>query len=142
MILPNTICLQQMRHIYKLKLKVFTSKYIYILNTTFTQIFERNRYTKFWHGAVIMIMTSLSNGTADWFSPVSVANELAAQHSNTWLVFAVAVAHFRNPPATLPQLHLYRSATGLCMLWGLFMLYVQQQYILHAHSSIVWMYWQ
>ncbi len=45
------------------------------------------------------IMTSLSYGTDDWFSPVSVANELAAQHSNIWLVFAVAVAvHFRNPP--------------------------------------------
>ncbi len=29
-------------------------------------------------------MTSLSHGTSDWFSPVSVANELAAQHSNTW----------------------------------------------------------
>ncbi len=27
------------------------------------------------------------------------ANELAARHSNTWLVLAVAVAaHFRNPP--------------------------------------------
>ncbi len=41
-------------------------------------------------------MTSLVS-LADWFSSVSVANELAAQHSHTWLVFAVA-AHFRNPP--------------------------------------------
>ncbi len=45
------------------------------------------------------LMTSLSHGTADWFSPVSVANELSAQHSNIWLVLAVAVeACFRNPP--------------------------------------------
>ncbi len=29
------------------------------------------------------IMTSSSHVTADWFSPVSVANELAAQHLNT-----------------------------------------------------------
>ncbi len=55
------------------------------------------------------IMTLLQYGTADWFSPVSVANELAAQDSNTWLMFAVAIAvHFSNPPP--PQLHLYRSA--------------------------------
>ncbi len=45
------------------------------------------------------IITSLSHGTADWSSPVSVANELTAQHSNIWLVFAVAVvAFFINPP--------------------------------------------
>ncbi len=50
-------------------------------------MYERN--TKFWHetldGAVLTqsdIMTSLSHGTADWFSLASVANELAAQHSN------------------------------------------------------------
>ncbi len=42
-------------------------------------------------------MTS-SQGAADWFF-VSAANELSAQYSNTWLVFAVVVAvHFRNPP--------------------------------------------
>ncbi len=29
------------------------------------------------------IMTSSSHVTADWFSPVSVANEIAAQHLNT-----------------------------------------------------------
>ncbi len=46
-------------------------------------------------------MTSLSHVTADWFSSVLVANELAAQHSYTWLVFAVAVAaNFRNPPTS------------------------------------------
>ncbi len=28
------------------------------------------------------LMTSLSHGTADWLSPVSVDNELAAQHPN------------------------------------------------------------
>ncbi len=42
------------------------------------------------------LMTSLAHGTADWFSPVSVANELTAQYSNTWLLFVVAVR--RNPP--------------------------------------------
>ncbi len=44
------------------------------------------------------IMTSLSRHS--WFVlSCIVANELAAQHSNTWLVFALAVAaHFRNPP--------------------------------------------
>ncbi len=49
-------------------------------------------------------LTSLPHSTADWFSPVSVANELAGQHSNTWLVIAVAVAaHFRNsPPSPAP----------------------------------------
>ncbi len=48
-----------------------------------------NRNTEFWHetldGAGLIqfdLMTSLSHGTADWFSPVSVANELTAQHSN------------------------------------------------------------
>ncbi len=29
------------------------------------------------------IIASLSHGTTNWFSPVSVANELTAQHSNT-----------------------------------------------------------
>ncbi len=30
---------------------------------------------------------------------VAAANEIAAQHSNTWLVLAVAATvHFRNPP--------------------------------------------
>ncbi len=43
----------------------------------------------------------------------------------------------------LLQLHLYRSAMEWsCVLCGLFMLYVQQQYFLHAHSSMLWMYWQ
>ncbi len=37
-----------------------------------------------------------SHGTADWFSPLSVANELAAQHSNKWLVQFAAC--FSNPP--------------------------------------------
>ncbi len=36
-------------------------------------------------------MTSLSHGTADWFFPVSVANKLAAQHSNIWLVLAIQI---------------------------------------------------
>ncbi len=56
------------------------------------------------------IMTS--HVIADWFSPVSVANELAAQHSNIWLMLVVAVA------VHLPQLHLIRSAMGSsCMLY-------------------------
>ncbi len=39
------------------------------------------------------LMTSLSHGTADWLSPVSVANlsnELTAQYSNTWHLYALA----------------------------------------------------
>ncbi len=65
-------------------------------------------------------MTSLSQVTTDWFSLVSVANELAAQHSNICIMFAVVdEAHFRNPPPR--QLHLNRSATGgSCKLRGLF----------------------
>ncbi len=34
-------------------------------------------------------MTLLAHDTADWVSPESVDNDLAAQHSNTWIVFAV-----------------------------------------------------
>ncbi len=55
-------------------------------------------------------MTSLSHGTADWFSSVSVANELSAQHSNIWLVLVVAVSQRASETLHLPQLHLYRSA--------------------------------
>ncbi len=49
------------------------------------------------------LMTSLSHGTADWFSPVSVANELSAQHSNIWLVFVVAVCSVLQKPSTFPS---------------------------------------
>ncbi len=70
------------------------------------------------------MMTSLSRGTADWFSPVSVANELAAQHSNTWVVLSVTVpVHFRNPPPSpAPPVYI---CCGLIMyrvysIWGLF----------------------
>ncbi len=91
------------------------------------------------------LMTSLSHGTAYWFSPVSVANELIAQYSNTWLMFAVAVWQRTSETLHLPQLHLCRSATGWFMyaIWGYsYVLYVQQQYFLHACSSMLWMYWQ
>ncbi len=44
----------------------------------------------------------------------------------------------------LPPLHLHRSATGwlhVCYIWGLFhMLFVQQRYFIHAHSSMFWMF--
>ncbi len=66
------------------------------------------------------LMTSSSHGTADWFSPVSVANELTAQYSNTWLLFGVAVWQRTSETLHLPQLHLYRSATRWFMyaIWG------------------------
>ncbi len=66
------------------------------------------------------IMTSLSYGSADWFSPVSVANELTAQYSNTWLLFDVAVGQRTSETPHLPQLHLYRSAMRGFMyaIWG------------------------
>ncbi len=89
------------------------------------------------------VMTSLSHGTADWFCPVSVANELTAQYSNTWLLFAVAVCSTLQKPSTFPSstcIDLLRGDS--CMLWGLFHVYLQQQYFLHAHSSMLWMYWQ
>ncbi len=68
------------------------------------------------------LMTSLSHDTADWFSPVSVANELSAQHSNIWLVLVVADRSVLQKTLHLPQLHLYRSATRWYMyaIGGLF----------------------
>ncbi len=65
------------------------------------------------------LMTSLSYGTADRFSPVSVANELTAQYSNTWLLFAVAVSSALQKPSTFPSstcIDLLRGDS--CMLWG------------------------
>ncbi len=91
------------------------------------------------------LMTSLSHGTADWFSPLSVANELSAQHSNIWLVLAVAVRSVLQKPSTFPSSTCIELLRGdSCMLYGVisYMLYVQQQYFLHAHSSMLWMYWQ
>ncbi len=66
------------------------------------------------------LMTSLSHGTADCFSPLSVANELSAQYSNTWLLFAVAVWQCTSKILHLPQLHRYRSGTRWFMyvIWG------------------------
>ncbi len=58
------------------------------------------------------LLTSLSHGTADWFSPVSVANELAAQHLNIWLVLAVAVCSMLQKPSTFP------TSTCIDLLWG------------------------
>ncbi len=65
------------------------------------------------------LMTSLSHGTADWLSPVSVANELSAQHSNIWLVLAVAVSSVLQKPSTFPSstcIDLLRGDS--CMLYG------------------------
>ncbi len=89
-----------------------------------TENFQLTRpliYTEFWHETLSWrspigptqsdLMTSLSYGSADWFSPVSVAIELIAQYSNTWLSFAVAVWQRTSETLHLPQLHLYRSAT-------------------------------
>ncbi len=59
-----------------------------------------------------MTMTSLSHVTAYWFSPVSVANELPAQHSNTWLMLVVAVCSTLQKPPTFP------SSTCIDLLWG------------------------
>ncbi len=77
------------------------------------------------------IMTSLFTWCSWLVLFVSAANELTAQQSNTRLVLAETLH--------LPQLHLYRSATGwfhVYYLWGIFnMWYVQQQHVLHAHSG-------
>ncbi len=65
------------------------------------------------------LMTSSSHGTADWFSPVSVANELTAQYSNTWLLFAVAVCSVLQKPSTFPSSTCIDLLRGdLCMLYG------------------------
>ncbi len=62
-------------------------------------------------------------------SVVLAANELAARHSNTWLVLAVAVASALQKPSTFP------SSTCIDLLQGdhvwyteviSYMLYVQQ----------------
>ncbi len=65
------------------------------------------------------LMSSLSHDTADWFSPVSVANELTAQYSNTWLLFAVAVSSALQKPSIFPSstcIDLLRGDS--CMLYG------------------------
>ncbi len=81
------------------------------------------------------LMTSLSHGTTDCFFPASVANELSAQHSNTWLLIAVAVWQHTSETLHLPQLHRYSSATRWFMyaVWGYsYVIYVHRQYFLHA----------
>ncbi len=82
-----------------------------------------------WHSPIGLtqsdLMTSLSHGTADWFSPESVANELAAQHSNIWLVLTVAVCRVLQKPSTFPSstcIDLLRGDS--CMLYGGYFLYV------------------
>ncbi len=63
-------------------------------------------------------MTS-SHVTADWFSPVSVANELAAHHSSTWLMFVVAVCSALQKPSTFPSSTCIDLLQGdSCMLYG------------------------
>ncbi len=75
----------------------------------------------------IYIMTLLSHGTADWFSPVSVAYELTAPHLNIWQCFVVALAaHFKSPPPSpAPPVYIYY---WVIMYAIEVMLYVQQQY--------------
>ncbi len=87
-----------------------------------------------------------SHVTADWFSSVLVANELAAQHSSTCKCLLYSSSTLQKP-STFPSSTCIDLLQGVasCMLWGLFigyMLYVQQQYFSHAHSSVLWMYWQ
>ncbi len=70
------------------------------------------------------LMTSLSHGTADWFSPVSVANELSAQHSHIWLVLVVAVCSVLQKPSTFPSSTCIDLLQGdSCMLWGGYFMY-------------------
>ncbi len=91
------------------------------------------------------LMTSLSHGTADWCSPVSVAYELSVQHSNIGLVLIVAVLQCASETFHLPLPCLYRSAKRRFMYaMGVIscMIYLQQQHFIHAHSSMLWMYWQ
>ncbi len=82
-------------------------------------------------------MTSLSYGSADWFSHVSVANELIAQYSNTWLPFAVAVRQRTSETLHLPQLHLIRSATRYAILGYSYVLFVQLHYFLSSQQHVV-----
>ncbi len=70
------------------------------------------------------LMTSVLYGTADWFSPVSIANELSAQHSNIWLVLAVAVRSMLQKPSIFPSftyIDLVRSDS--CMLYLIYAIF-------------------
>lgn len=88
-----------------------------------------------------VLMTSLSHGTADWFPPVSVTNELAAQHK--YITVAVA-AYFRSPPPSpAPPVQACCKMIHVRYMWVIScMLYLEQQCFLLAHSSMLWMYWQ
>ncbi len=91
------------------------------------------------HHLYIYIMVS-SYGTADVFFSFFF-DELAAQHSNTWLVLAVAVGAPPSSPA--PPVHICYRVIHVCYMRVIpYMLYVQFQYFFHAHSSILWMYWK
>ncbi len=74
------------------------------------------------------------------FFPASVANELTAPSSNTWLLFAVAVWQRTSETLHLTQLHLYSSATRWIMyaVWGYsYVIYVNWQYFLHAVTCVL-----
>ncbi len=72
---------------------------------------------------IILLFTCCS-----WLVSFHISSQLAAQHSNTRLVLAVA-ACFRNPPPSpAPPVRICNGVIS-CML------YVQQEYFLHAHSS-------
>ncbi len=79
------------------------------------------------------LMTSLSHGTADWFSPISVANELSAQHSNIWLVLVVAVLQHALETLHRPQLHLYRSATR----WFMYVIFAAAVFLTCSQQHVV-----
>ncbi len=73
----------------------------------YTYIYRVLAWNSRWHIPIGLTqsdqMTSLSHGTSDWFSPVLVANELSAQHSNIWLVLVVAVRSMLQKPSTFPS---------------------------------------
>ncbi len=72
-------------------------------------------------------VTSLLHATADWFSCIGSQWACCLTFKYTvWLV----------------QLHCIDQGDHVCCIWGLFHVYLQQQYFLHAHSSMLWMYWQ
>ncbi len=86
-------------------------------------------HTEFWHGTLDEtligltqsdLMTSLSHGTADWISPISVANELTAQHSNIRLALTVAVCN--PPPSPAPPVYICYEMIHGC--YGGYFMYV------------------
>ncbi len=76
---------------------------------------QSNRSNSNWHNDIITWLSWL-------VIFVSAANELAAQHSFTWLVLAVAIAAcFRNPPTSpAPPVQICYGVIHVIYKWGLF----------------------